>query len=67
MDLLGKTLSGGATSRDPFGESTPAVPPKKEAEPPVETPDADPFGASGAAQKAPAEKKPAAADDDPFK
>ncbi len=67
MDLLGKTLSGGASNRDPFGESTPAVPPKTEAEPPVETPDADPFGDSGAAKKQAAEKEPAAADNDPFK
>ncbi len=72
MDLLGKTLSGSAANRDPFGDSKAEAPPKKEAEPPAEEPTADPLGDSGAAKKepaadTPAEKQPAEPSADPFK
>ena len=73
MDVLGKTLSGSAANRDPFGDSKAETPPKKEVEPPAENPSANPFGGdSDAAKKepaaaAPAEEKPAQPSADPFK
>ena len=59
IDLVGKTLSGQATDRDPFGppakkEPAPGTEPEKKADasPPAEAPAGDPFAS-------PDEKKPA--------
>ena len=83
IDLLGRTLSGQAADRDPFGDSPkpeapkrqPAPPPKADDGDPFEADDADPFG-DGDAPPTPAAQKPAAqepaakepaVDDDPFR
>jgi hypothetical protein len=72
INLLGKTLSGAATDRDPFGAPTKAEPAQdgaaekqEDAQPPAEAPAADPF-ADGAEKKADAKKPADAPAGDPF-
>ncbi len=68
INVLGKTFSGAAGHRDPFGDSDDTTPPEdaKTAEPPAEAPGDDPFGGSSdaAAPKSKAKADPAADDDD---
>jgi hypothetical protein len=80
IDLLGRTLSGQAADRDPFGDAPQPEAPKQQPAPapeaddgdPFEAGDADPFGDTDApsaetpAAKKPADKEPPV-DDDPFK
>ena len=72
INLLGKTLSGGAADRDPFGAATKAEPAQddaaekqEDAQPPAEAPAADPFD-DGAGKKADAKKPADASAGDPF-